>query len=455
MGDSQSHSSSGRGGLFRKFILPQVIVIGLAGVCGMLWSGVTQAKKDHEHLVRVASSNAELARSLNLPYSKRLASHLSSMTGFQMGFVTSEHLIISAETWNEEQIELAKRAVASSGEVVRGNTTQAAASPTAPGGPHLVAMQTRPPLISFSEGNKRTPLIAAILLAIASAFITARTVVKPLSQLATSPALNTSDGEWQFPPTLTDRRDEIGLLANTLNKQRSALIEEQKLRQESEKMALLGNMATSLAHEIKNPAAAIIMHAKVLEQHRHSEQGQWIREEGEQIVSLVNQWLYVAKPQPPNTSNTDLAGMLRDLQEKMRALLDFHHCSLNLSSPDSLMLVCDQQRIEQAFRNLIHNAVQAMPEGGQIRIILESKHPDEVEFTISDEGPGFTDSAIANLGKTFYSEREGGMGLGLSLVAGVIHAHGGSFTVKNQSSGGATVSGRLPSLQPERSPSAI
>lgn len=445
MDTDNAQQPTGRGGLFRRFILPQILIIAAGSILGIYWAGNSQRTEEREHLVKVAISNAKLVENQNLPRSARLASHLSSITGLKIGLVDATHNILSETPWSAEEIAATKLAIKNLEQPVHTQGIESAASPITTDGTFLVTIQPSKPLLSLTKGDNLLPLICAVSLAIASAFIIARSVVRPLQQLASSPFLSSLEKETQLPSHLTNRRDEIGTLANALTRKHKALLKEQKRRRSSEKMALLGNLTTSLAHEIKNPAAAIIMHAKTLEHQGSESQGIMIREEGEQIVSLVNQWLFVAKPQPPTTSPTDLCKLLTTLKTKIQPLLDYHQCSLELRTPDNLTANCDSMRIEQVFRNLIDNAIQAMPNGGPIIIKLGQNEDALTAFSVTDKGPGFSKTAIANFGQTFYSEREGGMGLGLALVSGVIKAHHGTVSVHNRPTGGAVISGTLPS----------
>ena len=84
-----------------------------------------------------------------------------------------------------------------------------------------------------------------------------------------------------------------------------------------------------------------------------------------------------------------------------------------------------------------------MPCGGTITLELKKLDDDRAEFTLTDEGAGFSQMALEHFGETFYSEREGGMGLGLALATGVIKAHGGTLSADNQSRGGARITGTL------------
>jgi len=453
MGASQPYPPTGHGGIFRRFILPQIGIIAIAGVLGIIWAASSQREREHDHLLQVVKSNAQFVTTQQLPLSPRLATHLTSVTGFKIGFIAPDKTIIHSPSWSLAEQEAAKDAFKHPGKVM---TTQGIDAvvfipPSHAALPRhqtlVVGMQARKPLFTFTGRGYLYPLLGGILLAIGSAFMIARSIVRPLYQLASTTFLSSSEKKATLPEELTRRHDEIGILANTLISQHNSLVKEQQLRRDSEKMALLGTLTTSLAHEIKNPASAIIMHARTLENQGIHPQGNIIRGEGEQIVSLVNQWLFVAKPEAPKTSITDLSSLLVQLKEKIQPFLDFHQSQLDLNIPKTLPIQCDAQRIGQVFRNLIDNAIQAMPQGGTITLTLKehSKNtPPSVTFTITDEGPGFSDNALANWGKTFYSEREGGMGLGLALVSGVIHAHGGSVSAKNLPQGGAKISGSLP-----------
>lgn len=441
MDDSQSNS--GRGGLFRRFILPQILIIAAGSILGIYWAGNNQRTEEREHLTQVAISNAKLIENQNLPHTARLATHLSSIAGLKIGVIDQTETILSETPWTEVEVAAAKLAIQHLEQPVHTRGVESAASRIASDGPYLVAIQASKPLLTLTWGDNLLPLICVVSLALASAFYIARSVVRPLQKLASSPFLSSLQNEASLPTHLTKRQDEIGTLANALIDKHQALMNEQDRRRRSEKMALLGTLTTSLAHEIKNPAAAIILHATAIERQGMKSQGLLIREEGEQIVSLVNQWLFVAKPQPPRTSATDLSELLATLKTRIQPLLDYHRCSLELITPKTLIADCDAMRIEQVFRNLIDNAIQAMPDGGPIVIKLD--HPDKklITFSITDEGSGFSETAITNFGETFYSEREGGMGLGLALVSGVIKAHNGTVAVHNNAAGGAVISGTL------------
>lgn len=215
---------------------------------------------------------------------------------------------------------------------------------------------------------------------------------------------------------------------------------------QTERLATLGRIATSLAHEIKNPAAAIRLHADLLGEGTEEGQGGslgMIREEVDNITSLVNQWLYVAKASPGSTGKYDLCELLEQEVERLRPMLGHAKVVVEMEKQGEAWVEVDSMRIGQAIRNLLTNAAQAMPEGGEVRAVA-GRIGGEVMFSIGDRGPGFSEQAMHHFGEAFYSEKEGGMGIGLTLVKEVLEAHGGSVHPENRPKGGAVVVCKLP-----------
>mgnify|MGYP000019237520 CR=1 FL=1 len=105
----------------------------------------------------------------------------------------------------------------------------------------------------------------------------------------------------------------------------------------------------------------------------------------------------------------------------------------------------DRLRLVQALRNLMLNAIQAMSRsGGELRISSAADETHRINLCITDNGPGFTEKALTHAQDLFFSEREGGMGVGLSLVSEVIAAHGGTLQLANHQPHGASVTISLP-----------
>lgn len=225
------------------------------------------------------------------------------------------------------------------------------------------------------------------------------------------------------------------------------LARERLKRAQTERLAMLGRVATSLAHDIKNPLASIQLHAQLMTptDGEDAKALKMIESESEVIAGLVNQWLHLANPLPPKLGKLDVvecvAAVVRNLEGQARhAGVDIGN---GLTGPISVM--GDAQRLSQAFRNLIVNAIQAMPRGGRLQISAES-HENTVSLRFADSGPGFSESAFARGTELFFTEKEGGMGVGLNIVASIVEAHGGRLELQNDPKGGAVIIVSFPSL---------
>jgi signal transduction histidine kinase len=194
----------------------------------------------------------------------------------------------------------------------------------------------------------------------------------------------------------------------------------------AQRLALLGGMATSLAHEIQNPVAAIRLHAELAG-------NATIAGEAVAIEGLVNQWMFLTKPEPPQKTSVALDAVLTDAVRVLTPQAD--HAKVRIVVEGNGALVeADARRLGQVFRNLITNAIQAMPTGGTLTIALRDR-----QLTFTDTGPGFSATALTKCPAMFYSEKEGGMGIGLAVCREVLKAHGGRLTLANRPEGGAEV----------------
>jgi len=198
----------------------------------------------------------------------------------------------------------------------------------------------------------------------------------------------------------------------------------------AQRLAMLGQMATSLAHEVQNPVAAIRLHAELAG-------NATIAGEAMTIESLVNQWMFLAKPEPPRKAPVALDELLADTVRTLTPLAE--HARANIAvTGQAGKIDADARRMGQVFRNLITNAIQAMPTGGTLTIAAADH-----SITFHDTGPGFSATALARCPQMFYSEKEGGMGIGLSVAHEILKAHGGRLLLANGDKGGAIVTVQL------------
>ena len=271
-------------------------------------------------------------------------------------------------------------------------------------------------------------------------------VSSPLQGLVRAlPMIGTDE---DLPKLPTNRRDEIGLLARVLDETHQSLSDEREKRRQAERLALLGRMATAIAHEIRNPAAAIRLHAELLDASDAAELAKskgYILDESKRLENLVSQWMHFSRPEPPKTSDTNLLGLLRDVIAAMKSQAAHMNVSLVMANPGNgdYCIKADRHRLYQVFTNLVLNAIQAMPNGGCVALELVSKGR-RYEVRITDQGSGFSETALVQADEPFFSEREGGLGLGLAVANEICKAHGGKLEVGNLIEGGACIRVELP-----------
>lgn len=286
--------------------------------------------------------------------------------------------------------------------------------------------------------DARLALLAFWTLSLLFAFGLGRKITRPLARLGA--ALPNIGGEKPLKNLPSSGPAEIVNLATALSNTHSSLIEERRKRRHAERLALLGRMATSLAHEVRNPVTAIRLHAQLLERScapSEKTSVNMIFTEAGRIESMVNQWLRYAKPEPVKSLPVDLASLLQQVLQALTPQADHTEVTLSLEIDPAWQetpVKGDSERLHQVFSNLLLNAIQSMPSGGTVRVRILA---GSVE--ISDQGNGFSPSALANFGEPFHSEREGGMGLGLAVSKEIIESHGASLKAENSDTSGAIV----------------
>lgn len=271
----------------------------------------------------------------------------------------------------------------------------------------------------------------------------ARRVTRPLARLAA--VLPEVGGERKLEGLPADGPAEILSLAEGLRQTQNGILASRERLRHAERLALLGKMTASLAHEVRNPVSAIRMHAQLMEralsETDRASAGLIVAEAG-RIESLVSQWMHFAKPAPVRMEQVDVAALAEETRKLMEPQAAHAGVSIVLEIDErweSVPVNGDRERLRQAFGNLLLNAIQSMPKGGTATIRVM---PGALEF--SDQGGGFSKRALEHFGEPFHSDREGGMGLGLAVSKEIIESHGASLAVEN-SNQGATVAIRWPS----------
>lgn len=227
--------------------------------------------------------------------------------------------------------------------------------------------------------------------------------------------------------------------------------EKEKLEKElhqNEKMASMGRMVASIAHEIRNPLGIIRSSSEILSGRAKKDGSpdarllEAIFEESRRLSQIVNDFLDYARPKQPTQRPVDLAALLKEIHAFLISEADKNQVDLIMDLPQSTVVSGDKDLIYRAFYNIIVNAVQAVPPGGQVRVSISGNKNCLVE--VADSGPGFEMSMVDKYLEPFYTTKEFGTGLGLAIAAGIFRNHQARFTLTNSHKGGGLVRVEFP-----------
>ncbi len=432
--------------------LPFALFVLVGSVLLVMWMGWHFADVERTRFERLAQANADFINRTQLPASERMAMQLRAVIGAELMFQSDD--VVSVGVYFRRAGELipepaplpgapALHGVPADGTSHRVGALQAVAVPLASGHDLMLVRAAFTTWRAVLQRTTLAVLIAFWLLAAWLAWIISRGLVRPLRHLAARLPDIEKPGPIDLPEA--ERSDEIGDVARSFARTREALQQERAEREHAEKLAVLGRMTAALAHEIQNPVAAIKMHAQLWQGDSAGETAQIIEQEAARIESLVNQWMYLSKPQPPVLGNVDISALLAQTARTHQPQLAHAQVRLVLDAGVSHWVRGDVRRLAQVFSNLLVNAIQAMPRGGDLTITCSGASA-AVEIVFTDTGRGFSPEALARCSEFFFSEKEGGMGIGLSVAHEIVKAHGGELTVANLPEGGASVTVSLPVL---------
>jgi signal transduction histidine kinase len=218
---------------------------------------------------------------------------------------------------------------------------------------------------------------------------------------------------------------------------------------QSEKLAALGEMAASFVHGIRNPLGIILGSAETLRRRMpepvQSEMIQFISEESERINHMLTSFLGFAKPKAPTFREVDLKDILERTMDLISTPARNQQVQIQKEYPEGKVLMfLDPEQIREALVNLEINALEAMPRGGRLRIVLTRKENTDVIIRISDTGVGIPSGQESKIFDPFFTTKEQGTGLGLSIVHSVVKNHGGTISVLNNDGKGTTFILALP-----------
>jgi len=219
----------------------------------------------------------------------------------------------------------------------------------------------------------------------------------------------------------------------------------------SERLAFTGRIAASIAHEIRNPLTNVLMSVQQIKKPFKSENPwakhiEMITRNTERINYLITELLNCARPPKldmhPHDMHRLLEGVLESVQTKIKS--EKVEVVKRFTSKPSIISM-DKEEMERVFSNIILNAVEAMPRGGNLSIVTEVDRNFFV-VKVEDTGEGIPEEDIIRIFDPFFSSKPSGVGLGLTICYGIIVSHGGTTEVESKPKEGTVFTVSLPAV---------
>ena len=299
-------------------------------------------------------------------------------------------------------------------------------------------------------------------------FVITTRMVKPIEKL-TRATKHIEEGDLTYRVSI-QREDEIGSLAKAFDHMAARLLQrERELKQSqdtlrrADRLSSLGLLTAGLAHEIRNPLVAIRTFTQLLPERyndaefREGFQGLALKEV-DRICGLITDLLSFARPSKPNVAPEDMSDVVEGIariletQAKEKGVEIVRDFGANLPK-----VWIDREQMKQVFMNLILNAIQAMKDGGSIvvstRVYSRNRTGEMGQFVqveIRDSGIGIPEENLEHIFDPFFTNKDEGSGLGLSISHQIVQEHGGYITVESKLEKGTAFFINLPTGKPVR-----
>jgi two-component system, NtrC family, nitrogen regulation sensor histidine kinase NtrY len=301
----------------------------------------------------------------------------------------------------------------------------------------------------YIQGTAAAVGVAGVLLGLILSFWTASRVTRPLRNLASS-VREVALGKWDTRAKVSSS-DEVGRLAADFNAMTQQLVEQRDRMIQAERVAAWRELARRLAHELKNPLFPLQITIENLQRAREGSAEQFdevFRESTTTLLAelghlktIIGRFSDFAKMPAPQLEPVDVNQIAREVVQLFEAQLRAPGHSpvetkLGLDA-DLGQVPADPEQLRRALRNLVLNALDAMPAGG-VLTVRTSRQDGKIAVEVSDTGEGLTPEECDRLFTPYYTTKQHGTGLGLAIVQSVVSDHKGTITVHSEPGQGTT-----------------
>jgi signal transduction histidine kinase len=312
--------------------------------------------------------------------------------------------------------------------------------------------------------------LATMLVGMLAALYLAFRFTRPINHLVEG-AHQVAGGNLYVSLPVTDT-DEMGRLAQTFNQMVERLRENRKLQErlnEAEKMSLLGRFAATVAHEVRNSlnfmnlsidhirakfAGGDERTARDLQRNLNN-----VKEEIGRLNRLVNDFLTAGRQAPPQLGPCDLQATLVEAVALVEKQAQAQRVRIDVQLTENLPpMQCDAGQLKTCFLNILTNAIQAMPDGGEVRLIGTASRnggTPRLELRFADTGPGVPAEDRERIFAPYFSTKATGFGLGLAITRKIVEDHGGRIYVAEHGKPGTEIVMELPLPEPAAAQPAV
>ncbi|CAG9619285.1 ATP-binding protein [Sutcliffiella rhizosphaerae] len=233
----------------------------------------------------------------------------------------------------------------------------------------------------------------------------------------------------------------------TIGRDISSLKKAEQLLLMKEKLSVAGELSAGIAHEIRNPLTSIKGFMQLIDRSGKADKHHvdLVLSEIDRINEIVSELLVLSKPQNKELQSVEVSEIIEYVIKLVDNEARNNNITLNIQQQyEGITVKGDKNNLKQVLINLIKNAMEAMPSGGTIVINCQQISNRQVNLEVIDDGDGISETDITKIGDPFFTSKERGMGLGLTITKKIIQDHDGSLQINSKKGKGTTVSIILP-----------
>jgi len=239
-----------------------------------------------------------------------------------------------------------------------------------------------------------------------------------------------------------------GILSGKLHKRTEEIYEAEERLHAADRLSSVGELAASVAHEIRNPLGSIKGAVEILEDdfpddHPKYEFFSIIRNEVTRLNAIVEEFLGLSRSRKPARNPVVLNEVVRAVAMLVSFKARKRKVEIEVSVPGNLQILGDADLLKQAFLNILLNSVESIPNGGEISVTARD-YQEYIVLEIEDTGAGVPEEYMKKMFDPFFSTKGSGTGLGLSIARRIVETHGGTITARSQVGEGTLMTMKFP-----------